>query len=120
MIKKICPRCYSTSVRIRPGHQIYREGNILMTPDYGEVHFCEKCGYHGVQVIEGNEVLIKFLKERPFGKKERKELKQEIHEKRNPAFYEPTETEDNERTRSILGMNFKIPASHKYSKIIEC
>ncbi len=52
-----------TRVHVKMGGQIYREGSVLKIPeDFGEVHECPDCRYHGVSVIEGNDQLVETIK----------------------------------------------------------
>ncbi|MEW6295635.1 MAG: hypothetical protein AB1467_05075 [Candidatus Diapherotrites archaeon] len=120
-IKTICPKCFSTKIKVKHGAQLYREGDFLKIPDdFAEVHYCDECGYHGINVIDGNEVLIKFLKENPFrGKRKEIEQPKEMHEIRHDVVFGPKIKQEDERVRQVGGIKFKIPKSNSGSRIIE-
>ncbi len=62
---KVCPECYSSSVKVKMGGGGFVEDGIMSTDsDMGEVYECPVCRYRGADVIHGNEALLGFLKDK--------------------------------------------------------
>lgn len=67
----ICPKCYSTRIRVKLGAYTVKDkdNNIISAADsFSEVHECPDCCYEGLDVWNGNDSLVLFLKERPWKK----------------------------------------------------
>ena len=74
-IQQICPSCFSTRVHVRIGSGGYLENGIYRIPDdFGEVYSCPDCRFQGVGVLDGNEKLVEFLRDKRTDSRKAKEV----------------------------------------------
>ena len=75
-IQQICPSCFSTRVHNKIGASGgYTENGMYRIPDdFGEVFSCSDCRFQGVGILEGNENLVAFLRDKKLGARMAKEV----------------------------------------------
>jgi len=74
-IQQICPSCFSTRVHVRIGSGGYKENGMYRIPDdFGEVFSCSDCRFQGVGILEGNESLLAFLRDKKIDARKAKEV----------------------------------------------
>jgi len=116
MFYKICPKCLSTKISVEKGTHFVKVDGILKLPDdFSELHKCKECHYQGMEIIEGNEHLLEFLKKRhPESAELQKPVETEEQTAKKCLF-----GEEPNRERNFAGISIKLPNDYRFNKIIE-